>query len=121
MATSDPYDAWSEDAELLAQIGRALSRQPTRLTVRLPRDLADRAVGSWNRDDFDGELPPETAGQRLIRNRAGAVGLIGLSIEQTGQADGEEVIVELDTWYVGDALRAADDAGLLADERPPAP
>ena len=44
MATEDIYRVWDEDAELHAQVGRHLFEQPTRVTVRLPRQMAAAAV-----------------------------------------------------------------------------
>lgn len=116
----DRYDQWRDDAELLAEIGRALLSQETRIRVRLPRDLAERAVLAWQREADDRELPPETPEQQQVRHHAGTAGLIGLSIEQEGRTDGNTVVVELDAWHIGDALGAADDAGYLTGlEHPP--
>jgi hypothetical protein len=47
--------------------------------------------------------------------------LIGLSVETTGVLDGDDVVVDADAWCVGDALGAADDAGLLVGMVPPGP
>jgi hypothetical protein len=114
--SDDPYGVWEEDAKLLAAIGRSIFGQRTRVTVRLPRDLADRALAAWRREEGDGRpLPPGTREQRAVRHKAAAVGLIGLSIENGFQPDGDEVVVELDAWQIGDAYNAADDAGLLRD------
>jgi hypothetical protein len=55
----------------------------------------------------------ESADQRVTRHRAGALGLIGLSLEQDGRLEGDQVVVKLDAWFIGDALNAADDAGLI--------
>ena len=41
------------------------------------------------------------------------LGLIGMAIEQRGVQDGDEFIVELDAWEIGNALEAADDMDLL--------
>lgn len=118
MDTDDAYAVWARDAGDLAQIGRALFRQPTRVRVRVPQALADRALAAWNRDDEDGRRPvdPESTGQRTVRARAATFSLIGCSIEERGIEDGGDVLVELDAWYIGDALQAADDAGC---SRPP--
>jgi hypothetical protein len=85
------------------------------LKVRLPRNLADQAVAIWQRSASEEEIPPETHEQRAIRNRAASVALIGQAIEETGVADGEDVVFTVDAWFVGDALSAADEAGLLAE------
>ena len=57
----------------------------------------------------------ESPGQRAIRQRAASVALIGQAIEETGMAEGEVVVFTVDAWFVGDALSAADEAGLLTD------
>ena len=100
------------DAEVLSQIGQALFPQDTKLTVRLPRDLADLAVAAWLREQT-GPAAPDTTERRLLRQRAAYLALIGLSIANTGRPDGDEVICELDAWYVGGALEAADTQELL--------
>ena len=41
--------------------------------------------------------------------------LIGLSIQQSGVREGDEVVVDLDAWFIGHALHEADQAGLLGD------
>jgi hypothetical protein len=115
----DRYEQWGDDAELLAQIGRVLFTQDTRLTVHIPRALAEQVLASWKRDDEKQPLGPETAEGKRIRHAAGSLGLIGLSIEQRGSTDGEEVVVQVDAWQVGDALLAADEAGLLEGVFPP--
>jgi hypothetical protein len=38
-----------------------------------------------------------------------------LSIQQDGVEEGDEVVVELDAWFVGNALNAADQDDLLTD------
>lgn len=118
--TDARYEQWARDGAVLAQVGRAVFGQPTRVTVRLPRALADEALTAWQRDT-EGEppLPPETPEERHIRYRAAALGLIGLSIETSGVVDGDEVVVDIDAWHIGDAYRAADEDGLLNDVRPP--
>jgi hypothetical protein len=118
--TDDDYVRWSEDATLLAQIGGALFPQGLRVSVRLPKDLAEQAVAAWQRDDSEGALPHETPDQRLIRERAAALALIGLALENAGIEEGDDVVVELDAWQVGTALHAANEDGLLTDGVPPA-
>lgn len=107
------YQEYQHDAELLARIGAALFGQPATLTMRLPRELADLALAAWRRDD-EGDLGPETTEQAITRHRAGTLALIGLCIEKTGRAVGDDIVCELDAWHVGGALEAADDHGLLA-------
>src|SRR5436305_1743630 len=74
------YATWAEDAKVLARIGQHLFGQPTQVTVRLPRDLADQALARWQRPSDEGPLPPETAEQRAVRHKAATLGLMGLSI-----------------------------------------
>jgi hypothetical protein len=44
-----------------------------------------------------------------MRSRAATLALIGLSVEQSGRADREEVVLELSPDLIGNALEAADD------------
>jgi hypothetical protein len=110
------YEQYTHDAGLLGKIGAALFPQPTTLSVRLPKGLADLALAAWCREIDQGPLGPETAEQRTARYRAGTLALIGLCVENTGRADGDEIICELDAWYIGAAFEAADEHGLLADK-----
>ena len=112
------YQRYQREAELLSSIGAALFGQPATVTMRIPRKLADLALAAWRQDDGGDPLGPETVEQRITRHRAGTVALIGLCIEQTGRAEGDDIVCELDSWYVGVALEAADDYGLLADRIP---
>ena len=101
------------EAETLAQVGAAIFPQPTQVPVRLPRNLADLALAAWHRDD-DGPSDPKATEQRAARHQAGTLTLIGLCIEQTGQPDNDEVVCELDSWYIARALDAAEDHQPLA-------
>jgi hypothetical protein len=105
---------WLSDESTLAEIGAALTKQPTKIEVHLPRSLASAAVEAWRRDDDDDlGLEGESCEQRVVRHRAGALALIGAAVEDRGREDGETVVVKLDAWFIGDALNAADDAGLI--------
>ncbi len=106
---------WMRDEATLAEIGEELARQPTVVSVRIPRELADAAVTAWQREENDDnfDLGLETCEQRIIRHRAGALALIGAAIEGCGSTDGDVVAVGLDAWFIGDALNAADDRGLI--------
>jgi hypothetical protein len=110
------YEQYTHDAELLGKIGAALVPQPAALSVRLPEGLAGLALAAWQRETDHGPLGPETAAQRATRYRAGTLALIGLCVESTGRADGDEIICELDAWDIGAALEAADEHGLLTDQ-----
>jgi hypothetical protein len=110
----EAYRQWAADAELLGEIGRALGRQPIEVVVKLPVALAERALESWQRDTTNLALPdPETAEQLRIRRRAASASLIGCSVESAGVTEGDEVTVSLSAWFVGDALTAADEDGIL--------
>jgi hypothetical protein len=115
------YERYAADAAVLAEIGRAVFPQPTRLRVRLPRALADLAVAAWAREEDN--VPPgeETPEQITARRRAGTLGLIGLNVESAGGGTpaGDDVLADLDAWEIGSAFDAAEDAGLLADLRQP--
>jgi hypothetical protein len=108
------YEQYTHDAELLGKIGAILFPQRATLSVRLPQGLADLALAAWHKETGDSPLGAETAEQRTARHRAGTLGLIGLCVENTGRADGNEIICELDAWYIGAALEAADEHGLLS-------
>jgi len=122
------YVQYAQDAAILGEIGQVLFPQDTKLSVRLPRELADRALAAWHRDlDAPGaapmveqtpeqtpeETPEETPEQRLTRTRAAYLALIGLCIENTAQPSGDDVLCELDACYIGSALEAAEAQGLL--------
>lgn len=113
MIDDERYENWRDDARVLAEVGRHLSTQQTRLQVRLPRALAAAARSAWERDVDERPLPPETAEQQQVRRCAGVLGLIGLAIETGGIDAGDDVVVEIDAWEIGLALEAADEAGLL--------
>ncbi len=84
--------------------------------MRIPRHLAAAAVDAWDRDDSGGILPsPEGPEQSATRDRGASLALIGLAIQQGGVEDGDEVVVDLDAWFVGNALNAADEDDLLKD------
>lgn len=107
------YEDWAADAGALHELAQQLLPQTPKVQVRLPRELADRAVSAWQRDEDPGNLPQETAEQRSIRDDAGTLALIGQSIEETGVEDGDDVLFRLDVWILGVALEAADKAGGL--------
>jgi hypothetical protein len=101
---------------VLAQVGRALFSQPLKIRVLIPRLLAEQAVASWERDESGTELPsPESREQAAVRDRAATLSLIGLSIQIGGVEDGDNVALDLDAWYIGHALDAADEDGFLGD------
>jgi hypothetical protein len=109
MAGTERQRLYREDARLLTEIGAVLASSdlPT-VAVRLPSALARAAVAAWQRDD-EGEADPESYEQRVVRYRAATVALIGLAVEQRGQAEGDDVVVELSPDLIGNAVAAADE------------
>jgi hypothetical protein len=115
MSGEELRERWDNDALALAQIGASLFPQPTRVTVKIPAALAEAAVTAWNREDID-EDPDreESAEEATSRARAGSFALIGAAIEKRGEpTDDGHVSLDLDAWFIGHALDAADDAGLV--------
>lgn len=106
---TDLHRTWTADAGLLAAIGAALADQDLDVEVRLPADLAARAVAAWERDDVDDPPGHETAAERVVRGRAAALALLGAAIADRGITEGDEVVVRAHAWSVGSALDAADD------------
>ena len=100
------------EAEYLAEIGTEFASQPSTLTMRLPKALAVAAVAAWRREETTATFG-ESLHQRARRHRAGVLALIGLCVEETGRADGGQVVCELDASCVGMAISAADERGLL--------
>ena len=120
MSIEDDYSQWAQDGKVLAQIGRVLFSQPRRVSVRIPRHLAEEAVASWERDSSGQDLSSrESPDQSAIRHRGATLSLIGLSVQRDGVEDGDDVVVDLDAWFMGDALNAADQDDLLRDVPPP--
>lgn len=111
MSRRDPYDAYEAEAETLGRIGRLfVEADLPRIEVRLPRDLAEAAVAAWEREEDESPLPAdESCDERLIRYRAAALSLIGLSISDGGRWAGDEVVVALDPVFIGNAVDASDE------------
>lgn len=106
---SDRQRQWSDDSQVLAELGGVLLADAVPLVeVRIPQVLAEQAVAAWTRHDEGRPPVQETAEQRTDRHRAGVLALIGLAIEQGGWADGDVVVVELRADLVGTAIAAAD-------------
>ena len=110
MGSETDYENWATDAERLHELGRELSSQVTTVEVRVSRSLADKAVAAWQREPETDELPEETPEQRAVRHEAATWSLIGPAIDETGAADGEQVVFRLDAWLLGNALESADHA-----------
>ncbi|MEU8213906.1 hypothetical protein AB0B85_32425 [Micromonospora sp. NPDC049044] len=106
MGDREQYLRYQEDRTALAAIGTDLDRQVGRISVRLPRSLAELAIGAWNREEpHDGG--EESREEYELRDAAAELALIGLAISERGTWEGEQVAVELDVVQVAAALRAA--------------
>jgi uncharacterized Zn finger protein len=109
-----PPGVWARDEAILAEVGASLAKQSTEIEVHIPLALANAAVDAWHRhDDSDADLGDESFEERVVRHRAAALAMIGVAVEERGRTDGEHVVVKLDAWFIGDALGAADDRGLI--------
>jgi hypothetical protein len=104
---ADDYSAWEGDAALLRVLGRQLGAQAPRVRVRLRRDLANQARAAWQRNDPAGGLPGETVEQRIVRDQAASLALIGLAIDESGVESGDHVVFDVDASVLGAAVRAA--------------
>lgn len=91
---------------MLAAIGAHLDPQISRVSVRLPRSLAESAVDAWDREESGG-IGEESREEYELRDDAAELALIGLAITSRGVREGEEVVVELDIVQIAAALRAA--------------
>jgi len=108
---TDQQRVYREDAGVLAELGDVVARADIpRFEVRLPRRLAELAVRAWERDDDEAATPdPETCEQRVHRDRAAVLALIGIGIQERGRWEADEVVVDLDAVFLADAITAADD------------
>ncbi|MFE0459346.1 hypothetical protein ACFW1A_08795 [Kitasatospora sp. NPDC058965] len=106
MTDQEQYVRYLEDSKVLAAIGRHVDAQVDRVTVRLPRAVAEIAVAAWERDESDG-VSEETREQYELRGRAGDLAMIGLEISERGRWEGEEVVVDLHVHSAGAAWLAS--------------
>ncbi|MGV9266115.1 hypothetical protein ACWDRR_15805 [Kitasatospora sp. NPDC003701] len=106
MVDEEQYVRYREDSKVLAAIGEHVDAQVGRVTVRLPRAVAEAAVAAWERDEL-GEIGEETHEQYELRDQAGDLALIGLAISDDGRWEGEEVVVDLPVGSAGAAVRAS--------------
>jgi hypothetical protein len=104
---------WRKDEQVLAEIGSAVAPQVKRVEIRVPRPLADAAAAAWRRNDQASSGESETEEAHRSRRCAASLALIGLSIAERGRVEDDSVVVELDARFIGDALNAADDHGLI--------
>ncbi|GAA1846390.1 hypothetical protein [Brevibacterium marinum] len=100
-----------QEAKTLGELGAALREQQIpRIPVRIPRTLAETAVAAWQRDAGEGgTLDEETFEERIARQRAGTLALIGIAVEERGQRDSDCVVVDLHPEQIGVAMDAADE------------
>ena len=99
----------SVHAVVLGTLGRVFSVQEMPLVeVRIPKELAERAVGSWERqrDHPRGPLVDETAEERLQRRRAWTLALVGLAIFDSAVWQDDGAVVGLSPVIIGRALDA---------------
>ncbi len=90
---------------MLAAIGAHLDPQVPRITVRLPRSLAESAVAAWDREEL-GRMGEESREEYELRDDAAELALIGMAITSRGEWGGEEVIVDLDVVQIAASVRA---------------
>jgi hypothetical protein len=120
MAETEWEKLYIEEAETLGKIGALLVRaEMPKIEVRLPRTLAEAAVAAWEREDDDGaDSGEESCEQRVVRHRAAALALIGLSVTERGKWDEDGVTVALDPVFIATAVDASDDHSRPACEVP---
>jgi hypothetical protein len=102
----EQYLRYRLDRSVLAVIGARLESQVSRISVRLPRSLAESAVAAWDREE-PGGVGEESREEYELRDDAAELAWIGLAISERGVWDGEEAVVDLDVVQVAAALRAA--------------
>lgn len=106
MVDQEQYVRYREDSKVLAAIGELVDAQVGRVTVRLPRAVAEAAVAAWERDEL-GDVGEETHEQYELRGQAGDLALIGLEISEDGRWEGEEVVIDLHVHSAGAAWLAS--------------
>ncbi|WP_145908964.1 hypothetical protein [Kitasatospora viridis] len=106
MVDQEQYVQYRDDSKVLAAIGAHVDAQVGRVTVRLPRTVAEAAMDAWERDELGGRAP-ETHEEYMQRDRAAELAFIGLAISERGRREGEEVVIDLDVASAGAALRAS--------------
>jgi hypothetical protein len=102
----EQYVRYQQDRTVLAAIGAHLDPQIGRVSVRLPRSVAESAVAAWDREE-PGGIGEESREEYELRDDAAELALIGLAITSRGVWDDEAVVVDLDVVQIAAALRAA--------------
>ncbi|GAB2587173.1 hypothetical protein GCM10027168_19950 [Streptomyces capparidis] len=100
------YLRFQQDRTVLAAVGTHLDPQIGRISVRLPRSVAEAAVAAWEREEPAGG-GEESREEHELRADAAELALIGLAISARGVWDAEGVVVDLDVVRIAAALRAA--------------
>ncbi|OKI93467.1 hypothetical protein [Kitasatospora sp. CB01950] len=106
MVDQEQYARYRDDSKVLAAIGEHVAAQVGRVTMRLPRAVAEAAVDAWERDELGGRVP-ESHEEYMLRDRAAELAFVGLAISERGRWEGEEVVIDLDVASAGAALRAS--------------
>ncbi|MGK5529673.1 hypothetical protein [Streptomyces sp. URMC 129] len=106
MEDREQYVRYRQDRTVLAAVGTHLDPQISRISVRLPRSMAELAVAAWEREELAG-VGEESREEYELRDHAAELGLIGLAISSRGVWDADEVVVDLDAVQIAAALRAA--------------
>jgi hypothetical protein len=113
MTRQSDRDRSALDSVALSTVGRRLLDDQPFVRAELPIDLADRAVSAWKRQSKGKGWTHliETEGERVLRDRAWALALIGLSILESGQRRGHLIVARLPTAAFSQAVCAtiADD------------
>lgn len=109
-------DTRATEAATLAELGELLRKADLPpVVVRLPTELARRAVEAWERDDVVPLVDPEPLADRRTRHLAGMLALIGLTIKERGRPEGDAVLVALPVEFAGIAMDAALDGADVID------
>ncbi|MFG1995358.1 hypothetical protein ACGFJ7_35820 [Actinoplanes sp. NPDC048988] len=106
MADHEQYSRYRHDRTVLTAIGTRLESQADRISVRLPRPLAEAAVAAWHREETGG-TGEESREEFELRDDAANLALIGLALSERGVWDVQEAVVDLDLVQIAAALRAA--------------
>lgn len=77
---------YAEDDAVLKQIESSTADQDPSEPVRFPHELAEAAHHAWLRDE-NGPADDEFPEERLLRDRAGTLALIGLAVDERGVID----------------------------------
>ncbi|WP_433856067.1 hypothetical protein [Streptomyces kronopolitis] len=105
MHVSEEYVRYRQDAQVLAEVGRQLAGQVSRVRVTLSREVAEAAVAAWERDEL-GVVGEETVEEFALRDMAAELALIGSAVTERGVPKDGQVVVDLGVVQVGAALQA---------------